>query len=169
MHDRTRWTWKLPLCASAAAMAALLANADRAAAQTVPYSSRFETLRSTIVANRVRSVEDLLPLLSPAMRSGFVLVFDSRSLQEASAPDPRVLLLGNDARFIVSFNGDARQRGFDTLETMEFDDTSTAFTFREIRFPGRSGGADGDVEFSQANPARCAACHGAPAHPIWDT
>jgi hypothetical protein len=169
MCDRTGWTWKLRLCIPLAALLApLLVNADRAAAQAVSYTSRFETLRRTINAHHVRSVEELLPLLSPAMRSRFVLVFDSRSVQEASRPNPRVLLFGNDARFILSFNGDARLQGFDTLETMEFDDASAAFAFREIRFPGAAAGEDAEVEFSQANPTLCVACHGAPAHPIWD-
>src|SRR5262249_6867826 len=116
-----------------------------------------------------RSVEELLPLLSPALRSRYVLIFDSRSVQEASRADPRVLLVGYEGRFIVSFNGDPQQRGFDAIETMEFDNASSSFIFREIRFPGRDAATDAEVEFSQANPARCAACHGSPAHPIWDT
>jgi len=169
MHNRTGWSGKLERCASVASFAALLlANDDRAAAQAVSDASRFEALRSTIVSHHVRSVEELLPFLSPAMRSRFVLVFDSRSAQEASPLNPRVLLFGNDARLIVSFNGDAGQRGFNALETMEFDDASASFTFREIRFPDGAVSADAEVEFSQANPALCGACHGAPAHPIWD-
>jgi hypothetical protein len=132
-------------------------------------SSRFDALRSVIASGRVRSVEELLPLLSPALRSRYVLIFDSRSVQEASRANPRVLLVGFEAKFIVSFNGDDHQHGFDAIETMEFDTASSSFVFREIRFPDRTAAADADVEFSPANPARCATCHGTPAHPIWDS
>src|SRR6266700_4996759 len=162
MHDRSRWTRMRYRASAAALLALLIGSAQAAAPQGGLPASRFDALRGIIVDYHVRSVEQLLPLLSPALRSGFVLVFDSRSVQEASLLDPRVLLFGNDARFIISFNGEARQRGFDVVETMEFDDASASFELREIRFPG---GAGDEVDFSQANPARCAVCHGLPAHP----
>ena len=66
--------------------------------------------------------------------------------------------------FIVTFNGDAGERGYDVLETMQFDERSNSFHFREVSF--QSGGS-GLV--SEDNPARCAVCHGRPARPIWDT
>jgi cytochrome c553 len=169
MANRVPWIRKPPRRASPAALFALLFVTTLHAAAPAPvYASRFEALRNDIIAGQVRSVEQLLPLLSYTMRSRFVLVFDSRSVQEASRPNPRVLLFGNDASFIVSFNGEAGQRGFDTVETMEFDAASTTYTLREIRFPEGTADATAAVEFSQANPARCAVCHGEPTHPIWD-
>jgi len=153
---------------AAVLLALLLVSTVQAVAQTTENASRFEALRNDIIAGQVGSVEQLLPLLSYTMRSRFVLVFDSRSVQEASPANPRVLLFGSDAGFVVSFNGEAQQRGFDAVETMEFDAASATYTFREIRFPDRAAGAKAQVEFSQVNPARCAVCHGAPAHPIWD-
>src|SRR5258706_6999780 len=50
---------------------------------------------------------------------------------------------------------------------MEFDPVRAAFSFREIRFG--SGSDAGRPIVSAANPSRCAACHGTPARPIWDT
>src|SRR5258706_3124431 len=158
-----------PLCALLAlSLGLLLANTQRAAAQTSSDTPRFDALRNMIAAHDVRSVEELLPLLAPALRSRYVLVFDSRSVQEASPSNPRVLLFGNDARFTVSFNGDAGQRGFGAVETMEFSDVTATFTLREIRFPDLAHGP-GAVEFSESNPARCTVCHGTPARPVWDT
>jgi hypothetical protein len=103
----------------------LLGKAQRVVAQVPSDAPRFEALRHTIDSNNVRSVDALLPLLSPVLRSRYALVFDSRSVQGASYSDPRVLLFGGDAHFIVSFNGDARQRGSDSIETMEFSDANT--------------------------------------------
>ena len=52
-----------------------------------------------------------------------------------------------------------------SVETMEFDASTSSFRFREIRF-GEPGAAP---TISDSNPARCTACHGTPARPIWDT
>ncbi len=117
------------------------------------------------IQNRdVRSVEQMLALLPSDLRANYALAFASRSLQEATPSAPRAILFGSDARFIVTFNGDAGQRGYDALETMQFDERSNSFHFREVSF--RSSG-EGIV--SEDNPARCAACHGRPGRPIWDT
>lgn len=125
------------------------------------YAAYVAALRSA----QVRSVEEAIAVLPSAWRENYVLVFDSRSLQSATPEAPRALLFGGDARFVLSFNGDPTGRGYDAVETMEFDAATSSFHFREISFP--AGG--GNPEFSADNPARCAACHGRPAHPIWDT
>ena len=110
-------------------------------------------------------MEELIAALPPAMRSHYSLVFASRSLQDASFAAPRAILFGEDASLVVSYNGDPRQRGYDALESMEFDAASNSFRFREILFTPDAAGAS----ISAANPARCTACHGDPARPIWDT
>lgn len=63
----------------------------------------------------------------------------------------------------VTFNGDPGQRGYDSVETLEFDPVSSAFRLREIRF------GPGAPRISGVNPEPCAACHDSPARPIWDT
>ena len=128
----------------------------------------FAALQSTIQNNGIRSIEDLLPMLPGSLRSSYALVFASRSLQGASFEAPRVILYGADARFIVTFNGDASQRGYRALETMEFDDASGQFKFREIEFPAHPA-VPLPVRTSETNPARCQRCHGTPARPVWDT
>ena len=128
----------------------------------------FAGLQKLIVDREARSVEEVLPWLPPTMRSSYALVFRSRSLQGASEAHPRVLLYGPEARFIVSFNGDAGEAGYNALETMEFDERTKTFTYREIAFPAASD-ASSPVRFSPPNPARCTACHGTPARPIWDS
>ncbi len=147
------------------ALALLASSFCVAASSAAPMTER---LVQAIAEQRVTTVERALELLSPSLRSRFALVFNSRSLQEASFSDPRAVLFGNDARFVVTFNGKADQPGFNALEIMEFDDQGSRFEFREILFPDGTAQAD-RVVVSEANPAKCAACHGQPLRPVWDT
>jgi mono/diheme cytochrome c family protein len=153
------------LRSSRVALGAIAGCACLAALGAAPMTER---LVQAVAEQRVTTVERALELLSPSLRSRYALVFDSRSLQQASFADPRVVLFGIDARFIVTFNGQAGQRGFDTLEMMEFDEQRNRFEFREIHFPEGSSPGDGAV-VSEANPAKCVACHGQPLRPVWDT
>jgi hypothetical protein len=127
----------------------------------------FPDLQSQIETLRPKSVDDVLANMPASFRGRYTLMFASRSLQGASFEAPRAILYGPDARFIVTFNGDSAQRGYNSIETMEFDDATQQFRFREIAFS-----ADGDdsqsVTISAANPGHCTICHGSPARPIWD-
>jgi hypothetical protein len=128
----------------------------------------FEALRSLLQRGNGASVDELIASLPFTLRSRYALVFDSRSLQGATFKDPRVILYGPDARLVVTFNGDSSQRGFQTVETMEFQPETQEFRFRELQFPERGSGSAA-VVVSEVNPERCARCHGIPARPIWDT
>jgi mono/diheme cytochrome c family protein len=135
-----------------------------AAADACASDFDMQALAGIIRTVNVRSVEEMLPLLPSDLRANYTLAFASRSLQGATPSAPRAILFGSDARFIVTFNGDAGERGYDVLETMQFDERSNSFHFREVSFQSGGGGL-----VSEDNPARCAACHGRPARPIWDT
>lgn len=128
----------------------------------------FLALKQLITQQQLGSIETLLARLPAAFRAGYVLVFDSRSLQQASFSDPRAILFGDDARFILTFNGAPSQRGFDTLETMEFDADGARFVLREIEFRHSASGAPPEVIYSQDNPEKCTVCHGNPPRPVWD-
>jgi hypothetical protein len=126
-----------------------------------------ESLRQLISEKRVTSIERLLEFLPFPLLSRYALVFNSRSLQESSYRNPRVILFGDDARFIVAFNGDPGQRGYDVLEVMEFDEPHMRFIFREFQF--HASEQNMSVTASEPNPEKCLSCHGEPARPIWDT
>jgi hypothetical protein len=126
----------------------------------------FDSLRRLVETRRIQTIEDLIAALPDDLRTHYALVFSSRSLQGASFDAPRVILFGSDARLIVTFNGDASERGNSAIETAEFDPINSRFVFRELTFSGASGSARATV--SAPNPARCIACHGLPARPIWD-
>src|SRR6266480_2804227 len=128
----------------------------------------FASLQSLLSHQDIGSVEELIAALPAAQRNRYALVFESRSLQGASPENPRVILYGPDARFIVTFSGSPAQRGFRVVETMEFDDDSKEFRLRELLFPERAAGPD-KVVVSEVNPQRCTRCHGAPPRPVWDT
>ena len=138
------------------------------AATPVAWAMGSAGLERLIVEHDVRSIEDLLPLLPSDLRSHYVLMFRSRSLHGSSFVHPRAILFDAEARFVVSFNGDASQAGFNALETMEFDDANKSFEFREFVFPTETD-RQGGVHISQANPEPCLKCHGEPPRPIWDT
>jgi hypothetical protein len=128
----------------------------------------FESLQQLLHTQNIGTVEQLIAALPATQRGNYALVFESRSLQGASFENPRAILFGPDARFIVTFDGSPAQRGFRTVETMEFDAASSEFRLRELLFPEQAGGS-ARVEVSEVNPARCARCHGTPARPVWDT
>ena len=128
----------------------------------------YASLQSLLSRQDIGSVEELIAALPAAQRNRYALVFESRSLQGASPENPRVILYGPDARFIVTFSGSPAQRGFRVVETMEFDDDSKEFRLRELLFPERAAGPD-KVVVSEVNPQRCTRCHGAPPRPVWDT
>jgi mono/diheme cytochrome c family protein len=126
----------------------------------------FASLQRLIEERDVRSIETLLPLLPTGLRSRYALMFRSRSLHGASFDNPRVILYGDDARLVVTFNGDPRLPGFDAVETMEFDPVSKAFSFRQIEF---AAAASAPPRISEPNPEPCGKCHGDPPRPVWDT
>jgi hypothetical protein len=125
----------------------------------------FASLQALITEHSITTVDDLVKALPEPLRTEYTLVFRSRSLQGADYAHPRAVLFGADATLVVTFNGDPAQRGYDAVETMEFDATTDSFLFREIEFNGTGT----PPTISNANPPRCVACHGTPARPIWDT
>lgn len=126
----------------------------------------FHALQALIEEGTGSTVEDLLAALPATYRSHYVLVFSSRSLQQASMRDPRAIIYGGDAHLMVSFNGDPSQRGHDALETMEYDADTARFRLREIK-PADSS-ASPRLQVSEVDPVRCRLCHGTPPRPLWD-
>ncbi len=141
--------------------ACALAYPSTGLSQSLAMDAWLQALRE----QHIESVEGAIGVLPADMRSNYALMFESRSLQSARPAYPRAVLFGTTGEFIVTFNGDASQRGYDAIEVMQFDPRTNAFHFRELTFPG----AGKPPELTRDNPARCTACHGTPARPIWDT
>lgn len=109
-----------------------------------------------VESGSVNSVEQLLGVLKekyPEFLKRYVLMYDSRSLQESSFEYPRVLMSDSSGRLIMSFNGHPTQRGYERLEVLGFDDQTHRFELRDIDFSGPR------PVVSQANPKQCLQCH----------
>jgi hypothetical protein len=118
---------------------------------------------------KIHSIEDVLATLPESYRRGFTLAWGSRSLHQSDRKSPRVIMFGPDASFIITFNGDPAQKGFDDLEVMQYRKDKKIFEFREISFPRDHLSAP---LVSKANPSKCANCHAGNAEmfglkPLW--
>ncbi len=109
------------------------------------------------------SLENFLTKLPVEMKEKYVLVHDSGSLQSSSYENPRAILFNQDAKFIVSFNGDKAHRGYEAIESIAFNQDTKKFEFREIKFS-----ENGAPELSEKNPEKCMSCHGKEYAPRWD-
>ncbi len=136
---------------------ALLALGPSGAAQA---RFDFESLRALIETERLTSVEQVVARLPEDLRANYTLVYASQSLQGASHDHPRAVLFGADAKLVLTFNGDPKQRHHDEIEILQYRDEQGVFELRSISF------AQG-VRFSEKNPQLCLSCHGASPRPIW--
>jgi hypothetical protein len=142
----------------------------------VPYSSAqtYEDLVKTIRKNHVHSISELLPLLPEDYRREFTLVMQSRSLQGATAANPRVIMSGTSGQLVIAFNGSPEQTGYDKLELFQFRPATASFDFFEIQFPEKNAQGEPlnaltEPKFSDANPARCLFCHTSDPRPNWES
>lgn len=131
-------------------------------------SFTYSDLVSLIREKNVTSVETLLPQLPQELRSHYVLMHTSESLQAASYENPRVILFGEDAQLTCTFNGDPEHAGYDTIECFQFHKAQRRFEFRQIEFPKNA-----PVKFSELNRSTdgrvsCTSCHGADPRPNWN-
>jgi cytochrome c553 len=139
-------------------LSVILLAMSSASAQEQNASFDYDALQALIQSKGVRSVEELIPLLPPELRSSYSLVYDSKSSQGSSDKAPRAILFGKNANFVLTFNGDPGEAGYNKIETMQFKPSTNKFEFREIEFP-KKGGAP--------TVTSCTGCHGDDPHPIW--
>ncbi len=117
----------------------------------------FETLVERIKEAQAQTLEQTLDLIPSDFFQNYVLMYRSRSLQEASPLFPRAIVFGRSARFIMAFNGHVKQKGFSQLEIIQFRQATHRWEFREITFFDEK-----PPTFSAANPAKCLECHQSP-------
>jgi hypothetical protein len=119
----------------------------------------FGQVEALIEQQNPKSVEETLGLLPKSTFDQYALVYSSRSLQGATAPNPRAIVYLKSG-LTFAFNGDAKEDGFNVLEFMQFNQSSKKFEFHELSFVG------GKPILSK--PDTCLKCHGDNPHPIWD-
>jgi hypothetical protein len=116
----------------------------------------FEKFKEVIEKNEIKSLDQALTFLpAEMMNNNYILMYHSRSLQESTPESPRALVFSPSARFILSFNGgDPSLRGANSIEIIQYKDSSRSFEFREIEF------IDGlRAKISGPNPKKCMECH----------
>lgn len=124
----------------------------------------FKELQSLIEKEQLRTIEDLLPRLPADLRTHYVLMETSLSNQKATLQNPRAILFDEWANFIIAFNGDSSLQGHDRLETIEYNEETEEYEFREIVY--RANGLR--PEYSDVNPSQCLGCHKHTPRPNWD-
>ena len=121
----------------------------------------YEQLRLLINEKNLTSITAVVEHLPPEYKENYTLVYQSDSLHGASEQQPRVLLFGKDAHFIMTFNGDPAQRRYHHLELLQFRPALHEFELHSIVFE------NGEPQFSDKNPALCLKCHGPSPRPLW--
>lgn len=138
------------------------------AAEVITSPVTFNKIQTYLAENpKANSIETLLAALPPEFRKFFVAAYKSRSAQSASPSFPRFILFEKDSTFALALSGDPNSENYQRLETVEFDLSSKAWVFREIKFPSIPGD---QIVISEDNPKRCANCHDRQGvmRPIWD-
>ncbi len=137
-----------------------------------PIGASFDEIQTAIQEHEARhpgktlTLPEVLSRLPLSFRSGFTLMHTSRSAQGASPKNPRVIMFGDDARTIMTFNGSNENHGHDKLEFASVNPKTQRLEFRFIQFP-ENDSKSGEAKFSQVNPPLCLACHGQTPHYIW--
>jgi len=115
--------------------------------------------------DRIRSLDDVLPLLPLTFRSNYSLVYKSRSLQGATFANPRAILFERNARLIGAFNGDPAAGHYQSLEVMAYDPQEKIIELFEFDF---SRAKEGLIKVSGPNPSSCVGCHSRSPRPNWE-
>lgn len=130
----------------------------------------FEDLARLVTNDRTPSIERVLSRLPENLRSNYILMYRSRSLQRATFQRPRAILFEKDATFLMSFGAlETDLRGAKALEVVQFRPATKSWEFREITF-----NEGGRPQISEPNPRKCLECHqsqsraGVDPRPNWE-
>lgn len=147
---------------------------------------RFQDLMNELKYDPPKSVTAWLESLAtryPKYFSRYALVYASGSRQHSTVDEPRVILFGDTAKVILTFNAQNKSRlGHGVIEIANFNEDDKTFQFREVNF--KADGEESKLEkneieienaaltISVADPLVCMDCHSnfsGQMHPIWDT
>ncbi|MGE3261949.1 MAG: hypothetical protein AB7K68_09235 [Bacteriovoracia bacterium] len=138
-------------------VAAFFLSALRAQAASFTYDDFVKLLQE----KNITKIADAIAALPEELRANYTLMSDSMSAQPSSPTHPRAILFGQDAKFVVTFNGDPKHLNYDRLEVLQFREETNEFELRFIKFEGNA------PQFSAKNPRSCVNCHSANPKPIW--
>lgn len=158
------WIYSVLLFASVTAGFAAYARAGSRSRPSIDEISSILAADKHRPSRTPQTIAELLQVLNsrhPGFFSDFTLMRSSKSLQGAEPLLPRAIVFGRDARFILAFNGEKSQDGFESLEMIQFNDREKKFEFYELT-EGKT------LQLSGKNPIQCLACHQSNPRPNWE-
>ena len=117
-----------------------------------------ETIQKDL--EKFKSPEEFLDYLinaKPSLKSDFVILHHSQSLQNASPYFPRIILFGGGATY--AFSDDLNKKN--KVEMLYADPKTYEISLAEIEFQNGQSTL-------HLNPQVCQTCHGSPAKPLWN-
>lgn len=110
----------------------------------------------------INTVDQFISALPSDMKKNFVMMAPSRSNQDGSITNPKMILKSPNSEVLASFNSHSEQRGFDEVELMVWNKKDQKYDMISVALD-----ESGKKKVS-LNPASCMNCHGTPARPQWD-
>jgi hypothetical protein len=124
----------------------------------------------------IQSIPELVLSLPEHVKGNLTFLFESFSAQRAhlvfnddqgehsGVGSPRAILWDTQGRFFLTYNGFEKALGYNTVETMEYEESSRypSFKFVSHVFPSRD-----KPGFSKISERVCQDCHGERSRPIW--
>lgn len=120
-----------------------------------------KNVENILNARNYTKIEDVLRTFPAEQRSSYTLVHSTNSLQGADAKNPRVIMYGPDATFIVAFNGNPNYSGYDKLEMIQFDRPTAKFRFFDTYRDSNNA-----IKV-QEQTTNCTTCHETDLRPNW--
>lgn len=130
----------------------------------------YSQLKILIEENQIKSIDELLPYLPESLRSRFVLMHNSQSVQEATPLQPRVLLFSEDGRMGMAFSTSDPTM----VEILELNPQTNKMEPHVVIFDENGGSKAKIIDdplsyFPKSHPNHCTRCHSEKMHFNWDT
>lgn len=116
-------------------------------------------LANFVSEHGIDNVEGLLDAMPPSMTRNYTLMEESGTGRPASVDQPRIILFGSDARFLVALGSHEDDPQREVADLAELEETGH-WKLRSLDF------RESPPKLSK-DDAACAACHGQPARPLW--
>src|SRR5215472_3128546 len=125
------------------------------------YELTAEGIAQLAVDRKIRGVDELLIQLPVSFRESYVFLERSGSLHHAFVQQPRAILFGTDARFLMGIGSVETDPRNQTVDMAQLDTQTGYWQFRTLEF------ADRGLPILNSDQRPCESCHGLPARPIW--
>ena len=110
--------------------------------------------------NQVSSVAELLEALPAELTESYTLMAESQSRHDASVDQPRIIMYGTDARFLMGVSSHTDDPLREVIEMVELDSVTGYWRFSQLDFTVTPA-------FHDTDESVCQGCHGMPLRPIW--